>query len=103
LSIHKKNIVNLFPIPFTHDGPSFSLVNKACVNGIEFIDEYHPNLLNAIDERHIVIETILVLILVVGRFKKLLHFLFHKVLIKLQAFRARANATQMIICKFVAN
>jgi hypothetical protein len=56
----------------------------------------HPYLLNVINEFHIIIETISIPILVVGRPKKLQHFLLHKVSTLLQTFKARVNVAQTI-------
>jgi hypothetical protein len=56
----------------------------------------HPYLLNVINEFHITIETISILIFVVGRPKKLQHFLLHKVSTQLQVFKARVNVAQTI-------
>jgi len=64
----------------------------------------HPNLLNALNELHIVIETISIPILVVGRPKKLLHFLFCKLLTYLPAFKARPSDASVINkCKLLTN
>jgi hypothetical protein len=64
----------------------------------------HPNLLNTLDEFHIVSETTLIPTFVIERLKKLLDFLFYKILTYFQAFRARLSATQVInICKLLTN
>ncbi len=100
----KNGLVNYLPLPFTHDVPSLSLVNKTYVWYLNVLMSNHPNLLNAFDELHIVTETILIPIFVIERLKKLLHFFFYKISTYFQAFRARLSATQVInICKFLTN
>jgi hypothetical protein len=73
----KNGPINYLPLLFTHDAPSFNLVNKALVWYLSALMNNCPDLLDVLNEFHIIIETISIPILVVGRPKKL-YFLFCK-------------------------